>query len=48
MGLHGGARYVLYAFSEVILEELEGLFPELLGEVLLKKIWRIGRKGRLA
>jgi len=27
VGLHGAVRYVLYAFSEVILEVLEALFP---------------------
>jgi len=48
VGLHGGVRYVLYAFSEAILEVLEGLFPELRWEALLNKIWRIGMKGQSA
>jgi hypothetical protein len=38
MGLHGAARYVLYAFSEVTLEVPEGRFPELRWEALLNKI----------
>jgi hypothetical protein len=48
VGLHGAVRYVLYAFSEVILEALEVLFPELRREVLLNKIWLIGRKSQSA